>query len=103
MFTWTTTDLQWLIQRQSPTSYLPSGKSGHYKKKKKDAYSLPCIDRLVDEVIGHNVLSFLEPYSSYNQIPMAEVDKLKISFITNEINQYYEVMPYGLKNVEAIY
>jgi len=37
-------------------------------------------------VVGHNVLSFLDTYSSYNQIPMAEGDNLKTTFIIEEGN-----------------
>lgn len=28
----------------------------------KDAYSLPNIDRLIDEAVGHKLLSFLDAY-----------------------------------------
>jgi len=37
----------------------------------RDAYPLPNIDRLVDGATGNKVLSFLDAYSRYNQIPMA--------------------------------
>jgi len=30
---------------------------------------------------------------------MADEDKIKIAFITEEVNLYYKVMPFGLKNV----
>jgi len=36
----------------------------------KDSYPLPNIDRLVDGVAGHKILSFLDAYSRYNQISM---------------------------------
>jgi len=58
-------------------------------------------DRLVDSAVGHKVLSFLDAYSGYNQIPMYPPDKEKTTFITEEANFYYEVMPFGLKNVGA--
>jgi len=41
--------------------------------------------------------------SNYNKISMAEDDKMKIAFITNNTNYYYGVMPFVLKNVEATY
>jgi len=69
----------------------------------KDTYPLPSIDRLVDGAAGHRVLSFLDTYSGYNQIPMYPPDKEKTAFITEEANFYYEVMPFGLKNAEATY
>ena len=69
----------------------------------RDAYPLPSIDRLVDGAAGHAVLSFLDAYSGYNQIPMAEEDKLKTAFIIEEANLFYKVMPFGLKNAGATY
>jgi len=69
----------------------------------KDTYPFPSIDRLVDGAAGHRVFSFLDAYSGYNQIPMYPTDKEKTAFITKEANFYYEVMPFGLKNVGATY
>jgi len=69
----------------------------------KDTYPLPSIDILVDGAAGHRVLNFLDAYSGYNQIPMYPSDKEKMAFITEEANFYYEVMPFGLKNVGATY
>jgi len=67
----------------------------------KKTYMLPIIDRLVDGVVGHNILSFFYAYPGYSQISMEKDDKMRIAFITEEANYYYEVMP--LKNVEATY
>lgn len=36
----------------------------------KDSFLLPQIDQLVDSPLGHEVLSLLDAYSGYNQIPM---------------------------------
>jgi len=69
----------------------------------RDAYPLPSIDKLVDRAAGHAVLSFLDAYSGYNQIPMADEDKLKTAFITETANLFYKVMPFGLKNAGATY
>jgi len=69
----------------------------------RDAYPWPNIDRLVDGAAGHTILSFLDAYSGYNQIPMADEDKIKTAFITEEANLYYKVMPFGLKNDGATY
>jgi len=64
----------------------------------RDAYPLPNIDRLVDGATGNKVLSFLDAYSGYNQIPMAASDMNKTAFITGDTNYFYKVMPFGLKN-----
>jgi len=69
----------------------------------RDAYPLPNIDRLVDGVAGNKVLSFLDAYSGYNQIPMASSDMHKTAFITDDANYFYKVMPFGLKNAGATY
>ena len=69
----------------------------------RDAYPLPNIYRLVDSPVGNKVLSFLDAYSGYNQIPMATSDMNKIAFISNDANYFYKVMPFGLKNVGATY
>ncbi|CAJ2645722.1 unnamed protein product [Trifolium pratense] len=69
----------------------------------KDAYPLPSIDKLVDNSSGFKLLSFMDAYSGYNQIKMAEIDKKKTAFMTESGNYYYNVMPFGLKNAGATY
>jgi len=69
----------------------------------RDAYPLPNIDRLIDGAAGNKVLSFLDAYSGYNQIPMAASDMNKTAFITDDANYFYRVIPFGLKNVGATY
>lgn len=55
----------------------------------KDAYPLPNIDRLVNGAIGHKILSFLDAFSRYNQIPMYDRDVDKTTFITKSANYCY--------------
>ncbi|CAJ2637852.1 unnamed protein product [Trifolium pratense] len=69
----------------------------------KDAYPLPNIDKLVDNSSGFKLLSFMDAYSGYNQIKMAEIDKKKTAFMTESGNYCYNVMPFGLKNAGATY
>ncbi|GAU42817.1 hypothetical protein TSUD_288450 [Trifolium subterraneum] len=69
----------------------------------KDAYPLPNIDKLVDNSSGFKLLSFMDAYSGYNQIKMAEIDKKKTAFMTENGNYYYNVTPFGLKNAGATY
>ena len=40
----------------------------------KDSFPLPRIDQLVDSIVGHKLLTFMDTFSSYNQILMAEED-----------------------------
>ena len=49
----------------------------------KDSYPLLQIDILVDSTARHQLLSFMDAFSSYNQIKLAKVDQEKTSFATN--------------------
>ncbi|KAK1582707.1 hypothetical protein Q3G72_017539 [Acer saccharum] len=69
----------------------------------KDSFPLPRIDQLVDATSGHELLSFMDAYSRYNQIRMRESDQPKTAFVTYRGMYCYRVMPFGLKNVEATY
>ena len=69
----------------------------------KDSFPLPRIDQLVDSTAGHKLLTFMDTFSGYNQIKMAEDDEEKTAFITSQWLYCYKVMSFGLKNVGATY
>ena len=69
----------------------------------KDSFLLPRIDQIVDASSGHGMLSFLDAFSGYHQIPMYLPDVEKTSFITPHGLYCYNVMPFGLKNFGATY
>ncbi|KAL0373855.1 UNVERIFIED_CONTAM: Retrovirus-related Pol polyprotein from transposon gypsy [Sesamum radiatum] len=69
----------------------------------KDPYPLPRIDLLVDSTAGYELFSMMDAYQGYHQIFMAEEDRIKTSFITNQGIYCYNVMPFGLKNAGATY
>ena len=69
----------------------------------KDSFPLPWIDLIVDATTGHELLSFMDAFSGYNQISMDLVDQEKTSFITGRRTYYYRVMPFALKNAGATY
>ena len=48
----------------------------------KDSFPLPRIDQIVDALAGYGMLSFLDAFSGYHQIPMYPPDAEKTSFIT---------------------
>ncbi|PKI65874.1 hypothetical protein CRG98_013732, partial [Punica granatum] len=52
------------------------------KASPKDNFPLPHIDVLVDNTARHTLFSFMDGFSGYNQIWMAEEDKIKTKFIT---------------------
>ena len=69
----------------------------------KDSYPLSNIDRLVDGASGYRYLSFMDAYKGYNQIRMHSDDEEKTTFIIEDVNFCYRVMPFGLKNAGATY
>ena len=69
----------------------------------KDNFILPRIDKIVDSTCGNWMLSFLDVFFSYHKIPMFCLDQEKMVFITPHRLYYYNVMPFGLKNVGATY
>ena len=69
----------------------------------KDSFPLPRIDLIVDATAGHELLSFMDAFSGYNQISMDPNDQEKTSFVTAQGTYCYRVMPFGLKNVGATY
>ena len=69
----------------------------------KDSYPLPCIDFLVDSTAGHQLLSFMDAFSRYNQIRLDEADQEKTSFVTSQGLFCYKVMPFGLMNAGVTY
>jgi len=69
----------------------------------KDCFPLPKIDQLVDGTAGHELLSFMDAYSGYNQIPMYVPNQDHTSFIMDHGIYCYKVMPFGLKNTWATY
>jgi len=57
----------------------------------------------VDGTAGHNLLSFMDAYSDYNQIKMHLPDENKTTFTTSRGIYYYKVMPFGLKNASLTF
>jgi hypothetical protein len=68
-----------------------------------DLFPLPRIDKVIDLMTGCELLSFLDAYSVYHQIPLAEVDQPATTFITPFGCFCYIKMPFRLKNVGATY
>ena len=68
----------------------------------KDAFLLPIPDILLDNVVGHEMFSFMDGFSGYNQIKMAPEDEEKTAFYTPVGVYCYKVMPFGLKMQELL-
>ncbi|KAI5335008.1 hypothetical protein L3X38_025141 [Prunus dulcis] len=58
---------------------------------------------LVDATAGHELFSFMDAYSGYNQIFMHPADNEHTTFITDRGLYCYNVMPFGLKNTGLTY
>ena len=69
----------------------------------KNPFLMPKIDQLVDAIIGHLRMSFLDAFQGYHQIPLALDDQEKTTFVTPIENYHYKVMPFGLKNAGSTY
>ncbi|XP_059663627.1 uncharacterized protein LOC132309327 [Cornus florida] len=71
----------------------------------KDEYRMPVADQLIDSAAKHEILSFMDGHSGYNQIYLAEEDVHKTAFrCPGSIGTFeWIVMPFGLKNAGATY
>ena len=69
----------------------------------KDNYPLSQIDILVDSTARHQLLSFMDTFSGYNQIKLEEADLEKTSFVTSQGLFCYKVMSFDLKNAGVTY
>jgi hypothetical protein len=61
------------------------------------------IDQVVDSIADCNLLSFLDCYSGYHQIPLKVEDQIKTSFITLFDAFCCTTMPFRLKTAGATY
>ena len=68
-----------------------------------DPFPTPFIDEVLDNVGGHEVYSFTDGFSGYHQIRIHKEGRHKTTFSTKWGSFQYTVMPFGLKNVPAIF
>ena len=54
-------------------------------------------------ITDHELLSFMDSFSGYNQISMDPDDQENTLFVTGQGTYCYRVMPFGLKNAGATY
>jgi hypothetical protein len=69
----------------------------------KDNYPTPFIDQIIDECTGCEAFSFMDGFSSYNQIQIKPEDQHKTTFICPWGTFAYRKMPFGLKNAGATF
>ena len=69
----------------------------------KDPFPLSRIDQVIDSTAGCELLSFVDVYSGFHQVPLNPADQIKTSFITPYGAYCYLTMPFGLRNAGATY
>jgi len=69
----------------------------------RDHYPLPFSKHVLERVAGKQAYSFLDGYSGYNQISIAEEDQPKTAFITEYGVFAFKRMPFGLTNAPATF
>jgi len=69
----------------------------------KDSYPLTQIEILLESTTRHQLLSFMDAFSSYNQIKLGEADQEKTSFVTSQGLFCYKVISFRLQNASTIY
>lgn len=69
----------------------------------KDSFMFPNIDKLVDNLARYQLISFMDTYLGYNQIPMYGPGRIKTTLLIEHSNYQYNVTPFGLKNSNATY
>ena len=69
----------------------------------KGIFPLPRINQIMDTTVEHGILSFLDAFSGYHQIPMHLPNAEKTTFIIPQGLYCYNVMSFGLKNARPTY
>ena len=69
----------------------------------KDDFPLPNIDMIVDMIVGYEMYSLMDGFSSYNQIKITLEDQEKTAFTCAWGTFCWNVMPFSLNNASGTY
>jgi hypothetical protein len=69
----------------------------------KDNFPTPFVDQIVEDCARSEILSLMDSFSRYNQINILPMDQHKTSFICPWGIFAYQKLPFGLKNVGAMF
>ena len=70
---------------------------------RKDHFSLPFIDQILERLAGQSFFYFLDGYSGYNQVPVFPIDQEKTTFTYPFGTFAFRRMPFGLCNALATF
>ncbi|KAL0438800.1 UNVERIFIED_CONTAM: Retrovirus-related Pol polyprotein from transposon [Sesamum latifolium] len=70
---------------------------------RKDHFSLPFIDQMIEKLAGHEYYCFLDGYSGYHQVAIAPEDQEKTTFTCPYGTFAFRRMPFGLCNAPATF
>jgi len=65
---------------------------------KNDGYEIPIIQEYFDGLINAIIISIIDPFSGYHQIPMFKDDQELTTFTTKFAYYYLKLMLFGLTN-----
>ena len=68
-----------------------------------DPFPTPFMDEVLENIGGHEAYSFIDGFSGYHQIKIAQEDRHKTTFMTEWGSYQYTVMPFALKNATKIF
>jgi hypothetical protein len=69
----------------------------------KDNYPTPFINQIIDNCAGNVIFSFMDGFSSYNNIEILPADQHKTAFICPWGTFSYQKLPFRLKNAGATF
>ena len=69
----------------------------------KDNYPVPPMEQILQMVSDSELFSLLDGFSGYNQVLVAEQDRMKTTFQTKWGTFAYRRIPFGLINVRATF
>ena len=68
-----------------------------------DPFPTPFTDEVLESIGGQEMYSFTDGFSGYHQVRIAQEGRHKTTFVTEWRCYQYTIMPFGLKNVPAIF
>jgi hypothetical protein len=68
-----------------------------------DSFPSPFIDEVLDNVCGQEAYSFMDGFSGYHKIKIAQEDRHKTTFVTKLGCYQYTIMSFRLKNTQTIF